>query len=101
MKLKDKVGIVTGAAKGSGWGIAKVFLQEGAKVAVVDWDEKTGKQAVAAFKKEGGEAIFIECDVSNERQVKSMGEKAVQAFGPLGIPGKNPGAGSYKPGRGT
>src|SRR3989304_1302320 len=97
MKSKDKVGIVTGAAKGSGWGIAKVFLQEGARVAVGDWDEKTGKQAVAAFKKEGGEAIFIECDVSNERQVKSMVEKAVQAFGRLDILVNNAGVGIYKP----
>jgi NAD(P)-dependent dehydrogenase (short-subunit alcohol dehydrogenase family) len=97
MKLKDKVAIVTGAAKGIGWGITKVFLQEGAKVAVVDWDEKTGKQAVEAFKKEGGEAIFIECDVSNERQVKSMVEKAVQAFGRLDILVNNAGVGIYKP----
>lgn len=97
MKLKDKVAIVTGAAKGIGWGIAKVFLQEGAKVAVVDWDEKTGKQAVEDFKKQGGEAVFIECDVSNERQVKSMVEKAVQAFGRLDVLVNNAGVGIYKP----
>ena len=97
MKLKDKVAIVTGAAKGIGWGIAKVFLQEGARVAVVDWDEKTGKLTVEAFKKEGGEAIFIECDVSSERQVKSMVEKAVQGFGRLDILVNNAGVGIYKP----
>jgi hypothetical protein len=97
MKLKDKVAIVTGAAKGIGWGIAKVFLQEGAKVAVVDWDEKTGKQTVETFRQEGGEAIFIECDVSNERQVKSMVEKAVEAFDRLDILVNNAGVGIYKP----
>jgi len=97
MKLKDKVAIVTGAAKGIGWGIAKVFLEEGAKVAVVDWDEKTGKQTVEAFKQKGGEAIFIECDVSDERQVKSMVEKTIGAFGRIDILVNNAGVGIYKP----
>ena len=44
MKLKDKTAIVTGAAKGIGWGIAKIFVQEGAKVVVVDWDEENGEK---------------------------------------------------------
>jgi NAD(P)-dependent dehydrogenase (short-subunit alcohol dehydrogenase family) len=59
MKLKDKVAIVTGAAKGIGWGIAKVFVEEGAKVVVVDWDDKEGPKTAKELCKAGGEAIFV------------------------------------------
>ena len=41
MKLENKVAIVTGGAMGNGLGIVKVFLKEGAKVAILDYDEKT------------------------------------------------------------
>ena len=40
MKLENKVAIVTGGAMGNGFGIVKVFLKEGAKVAILDYDEK-------------------------------------------------------------
>jgi len=97
MKLKGKAAIVTGAAKGIGWGIAKVFLEEGAKVALVDWDKETGEASTAAFREAGGEAIFIECDVSNEEQVKAMVAKAVEALHGLDILVNNAGVGIYTP----
>lgn len=42
MKLKDKVAVVTGGAMGNGLGIAKVFLKEGAIVAILDYSDKLG-----------------------------------------------------------
>ncbi len=75
MRFKDKVVIVTGAAKGIGWGIAKVFAEEGAKVVVVDWDKETGEKTTQAFKQEGHEVIFVECNVSQEDQVRDMVKK--------------------------
>ena len=97
MRLKDRVAIVTGGAKGIGWGICKVLSQEGAKIVVVDWDESHGKQTAEELNKAGGEAIFVLCDVSNEDQVKAMIEAALKHFGKIDILVNNAGVGVYKP----
>jgi len=96
MKLKEKVAIVTGAAKGIGWGIAKVFVEEGAKVVVVDWDDKEGQKTTGELCKTGGEAIFVKCDVSNEDNVKSMIQTTLDKFGHIDILVNNAGIGVYK-----
>ncbi len=96
MRLKDKVAIVTGAGKGIGWGIAKVFSQEGAKVVVVDWDEGAGKKTAEEITQSGGEALFVHCDVSNEEQVKGMIQKVVERFGRIDVLVNNAGVGVYK-----
>jgi len=90
------VAIVTGAAKGIGWGIAKVFAQEGAKVAVVDWDEENGKKSAQGFRDKGGQAIFFKCDVSNEEEVKAMIQKVIDEYGRIDILVNNAGIGVYK-----
>ncbi|MHC1781365.1 MAG: SDR family NAD(P)-dependent oxidoreductase [Anaerolineaceae bacterium] len=95
MKIKDKIAIVTGAAKGIGWGIAKIFVEEGAKVVVVDWDEKEGPKTAAELNKTG-EAIFVKCDVSNEDEVKAMIQKTVEKFGRIDILVNDAGVGVYK-----
>jgi NAD(P)-dependent dehydrogenase (short-subunit alcohol dehydrogenase family) len=95
MKLNDKVAIVTGAAKGIGWGIAKVFVDEGAKVVVVDWDDVEGPKTAKELNKKG-EAIFVKCDVSNEDDVKAMIQKTIDAFGRIDVLVNNAGVGVYK-----
>ncbi len=96
MDFENKVAIVTGAAKGIGWGIAKVFAEKGAKVVIVDWDAETGKETTQAFKDKGHEAIFVECDVSQEGQVKAMVEKTLDTYGRADILVNNAGVGIYK-----
>jgi NAD(P)-dependent dehydrogenase (short-subunit alcohol dehydrogenase family) len=96
MKLQDRVAIVTGAAKGIGWGIAKIFIEEGAKVVVVDWDEENGEKVTKEFAKDGGDVIFVKCDVSTEDQVKAVVEKSMQAYGKIDILVNNAGVGVYK-----
>lgn len=96
MNLKDKVAIVTGGSKGIGWGIATVFAQKGAKVAVVARDAKAGEQTAEEIRHKGGQAIFIACDVSNEEQVKAMVQKTLDTYGQIDILVNNAGVGTYK-----
>lgn len=95
MKLKDKVAIVTGAAGGIGKGVAEVFCKEGAKVVLVDWNEELGCQTVDEIRRNGGDAIFVKCDVSNEDQVKQVVQKALDTYGRLDVLVNNAGVGTY------
>ncbi|MBC6935840.1 MAG: SDR family NAD(P)-dependent oxidoreductase [Chloroflexi bacterium] len=96
MRLKDRVAIVTGAAKGIGWGIATVLAKEGAKVVVVDWDEQDGPKTAAEIRDGGGDASFVKCDVSDEDQVKAMVQAALDQYGRIDILVNNAGIGVYK-----
>jgi NAD(P)-dependent dehydrogenase (short-subunit alcohol dehydrogenase family) len=95
MTFENQVAIVTGAAKGIGWGIAKVFSEKGAKVVVVDWDEANGRKTAEDLCAKGGEAIFVRCDVSNEEQVKAMIDTALPNLRRIDILVNNAGIGVY------
>jgi NAD(P)-dependent dehydrogenase (short-subunit alcohol dehydrogenase family) len=96
MRLKDRVAIVTGAAKGIGKGIATVFSKEGAKVVVVDWDADAGEGTAEEIRRSGGDASFVRCDVSDEQQVRAMVQAALDAYGRIDILVNNAGIGVYK-----
>ncbi|BAP32307.1 short-chain dehydrogenase/reductase SDR [Chryseobacterium sp. StRB126] len=85
-KLKNKVAVVTGAAKGIGASIAKHFAHEGAKVVV---NYASSKDAADSVVKEitdhGGIAIAVQADVSNEVDVNRLFEETKKTFGTLDI----------------
>lgn len=87
--FKDKVALVTGGSFGIGSATSIAFAKRGAKVVIVDWvkDDET----LNAIKNEGGEAIFIKCDVSKEVDVKKMIEKAVSTYGKIDFAFNNAG----------
>jgi 3-oxoacyl-[acyl-carrier protein] reductase len=85
MKLSNKIALITGAGSGFGRASATLFAREGAKISVVDLDEKTGQETVSLIKQKGGEAIFIRADVSKGSDVEMMIKKTVDTFGRLDI----------------
>jgi len=87
MRLKDRVAIVTGGGSGFGTAICRRFVEEGAKVVIVDC-RREGGDAVA---RETG-AIFVEADVASEADTRRMIATAVERFGRLDILVNNAGA---------
>ena len=86
MRLKDQVAIVTGAGRNIGEDICKLFVQEGAKVAVVDLDPGRGSRVAGEINAaQPGKAIFIVCDVSSAGSVENMVQQAVKEFGGVDI----------------
>ena len=84
-RLEDKVAIITGAATGIGHAAAILFAREGAKVVVADRNAPKGEQTVALIGEAGGDAIFVETDVSKAEQVQNMVEIAVKTYGKLDV----------------
>lgn len=85
MKLKDKVAIVAGGTKGIGLGIALEFVHEGAKVVIGGTTDSTGLAGVEALEAAGGEAMFVNCDVSRLDHLDRIIEETVERFGRLDI----------------
>lgn len=86
--LENKVAIVTGAASGIGKCIVELFVKEGAKVTVADWNEEEGKKVADAL---GSNAIFIKADASSAKDNERLVEETVAKFGKLDIAINNAG----------
>jgi NAD(P)-dependent dehydrogenase (short-subunit alcohol dehydrogenase family) len=80
--LDGKVAFVTGAGSGIGRATALRFAREGAKVAIADLSEEDARREI---ERAGGEAIFVQCDVSDHPQVRRAVEETVGRFGGLDI----------------
>jgi NAD(P)-dependent dehydrogenase (short-subunit alcohol dehydrogenase family) len=83
MRLKDKVAIITGAARGIGAAFASGFAKEGAKIVVGDIAD--GTKTVRRVEQAGGEAIYVKTDVNDESQCFSLAKAAVDRFGTIDI----------------
>jgi len=84
-RLEQKSVIITGASKGIGKGIAKVFAAEGAKVLVVSRHKEPAVQTVNEIQQAGGEASFFQADVSHWHEVESMVKAAIERYGKIDI----------------
>jgi NAD(P)-dependent dehydrogenase (short-subunit alcohol dehydrogenase family) len=85
MRFTDKVCLVTGSASGIGKAAAMRMAKEGGKVVIIDRDEKAGKQTVDLITQQGGQAIFSNCDVADENQIKSSVDLAITTWGGIDV----------------
>ena len=81
--FKGQVALVTGAASGMGLATANAFARAGAAVTFADVSKDALQKAVDKIKSDGGNAIAVVCDVSDESAVATMVERTVAAFGRL------------------
>lgn len=84
-RLSGKVAVVTGAAKGQGESVARVFAAEEAKVAMLDVLDEVGREAAERIGSAGGNVRYFHCDVSQEAEVADTIEAAAGAFGGLDV----------------
>jgi len=86
MKLAGKTALVTGASRGIGRAIARHLARLGANVAInYARSDEEAKELVEEIRREGGQAIAIKADISQQDQVESMIKEVVDAFGSLDI----------------
>jgi NAD(P)-dependent dehydrogenase (short-subunit alcohol dehydrogenase family) len=96
MRLRDKVAVVTGSAKGLGRAVALRYAREGAAVVAADIDEREGAAVVQSLKQEGLEACFVATDISDENSVKGLMRTATEKYGHINILYNNAAVLSYE-----
>ncbi|OZU87214.1 beta-ketoacyl-ACP reductase [Virgibacillus indicus] len=85
LNFSGRVALVTGGSRGIGKAIVKVLGEEGAKVAVLDIDEKTLKKTEKEFKDKGYEILAMKVNVVNNDEVESAVESIVHRWRSLDI----------------
>jgi NAD(P)-dependent dehydrogenase (short-subunit alcohol dehydrogenase family) len=89
--IRDSAVIVTGAGSGIGRATARRFAEEGANVVVADVDVEGGERTVRDVRDAGGDATFVETDVSDRTDVEAMVAEAVETYGGLDFAVNNAG----------
>ena len=83
--LEQRVAFITGGASGIGEGTARRFAQEGASVVLADVQNEQGERVRSEIEAAGGQALYVECDVSDPTSVEAAINAAVERFGKLDI----------------
>src|SRR5206468_3629975 len=82
-RVDGKVALVTGGASGIGRATALTFAREGAKLVIADMNEDGGHQTVHMITENGGEATYVQVDVTSASAVEALISKTVETYGRL------------------
>jgi len=90
-RLQGQIAWISGGTSGIGEAVARLFAREGASVAVAGRNKSSGQKITSDIVRQGGRAIFSECDVSSAESNRNSIEETVKAFGGLHIISNNAG----------
>jgi NAD(P)-dependent dehydrogenase (short-subunit alcohol dehydrogenase family) len=82
MRLQGKAAVITGAGSGIGEATARLFVAEGARVAVIDRDTEGGKRVAEEL---GPSSFFLAADVTSAKDMDAMSRTVVERFGRIDI----------------
>ncbi|MGE0623335.1 MAG: SDR family NAD(P)-dependent oxidoreductase [Pseudomonadales bacterium] len=84
-RLGNRVALITGAGDGIGKAAANLFAQEGARVVVADLNPELGRNTELQIREAGGEALFVQTDVTEDAQAASAVAATLSKFGRLDV----------------
>ena len=96
MHFQDKVVIITGAGRGIGRCVAQWYAAQGARVVIAEKDIEAGRDVEQEIVSTGGEAFFIQTDVSSPGDVQDLMKKTVERFAAIHILINNAGISIWK-----
>jgi short-subunit dehydrogenase len=83
--LGGKVCLITGGAQGIGEACARLFLEQGAKVVIVDIDNERGQSLASQLQQQGHEILFIASDIGNKVEVDAVIKQVISQHGRLDV----------------
>ena len=84
-RLEGKVAVITGGATGIGRATALLFAEQGAKVSIFDIQVEEGLKTAQMIRDAGGEATFIQADVTKADQIDRAFDEAIATYGPYNV----------------
>jgi NAD(P)-dependent dehydrogenase (short-subunit alcohol dehydrogenase family) len=84
-RLKNKVCIITGGARGIGAATASLFAREGASVTIGDLKDDLGGKLAEHIRQAGGNAIYVHADVTQAADARQLSDRTVEAFGRIDV----------------
>jgi NAD(P)-dependent dehydrogenase (short-subunit alcohol dehydrogenase family) len=98
MNIREgQVAVVTGAARGIGFGLASAFAEEGLRVVLADIDEPALEGAVASLREAGAEAIGVPTDITRPDALARLRDRTFEQFGTVHVLCNNGGPGISDP----
>ena len=91
MLLEEKICVVTGGGVGMGRATALTMAREGARVVIADIDDDAGAETLRLLEEQGGEGLYVHCDVSSSDEVQALMRAAAERFGGIDVLHNNAG----------